>query len=223
MNDNNMSEIYNKLKYNIIGCKTRNDALHLLNKYELDKRTHDLMMSYIDARKYEKILDYKKLMGYIDELNKCRYREEAYDIITEASEQTTDLIQIKTFTRIANIKPNKPTITSLKNIRERHKEIYVTKKCPHCGYECRALKNTIYIVCGYKNTGYDWEGCTRDWCFQCEKLLCKSWDVDQLYLPENRLHNMICCKKHATLNGKKYPEDYCNCNDIYICSEWPPK
>ena len=46
------------------------------------------------------------------------------------------------------------------------------------------LHNNIeYVICGYinSNKGYDWNGCGKDWCAKCNKMLCKSWDLNQLW------------------------------------------
>ena len=73
--------------------------------------------------------------------------------------------------------------------------------------------NTAYVICGYPdaNRGYDWKGCCSDWCFSCGKMLCKTWDRDDLNVESNRFHDDECCKIHAKKNGHSYPKDYCNC------------
>ena len=57
--------------------------------------------------------------------------------------------------------------------------------------------------------GYDLKGCGRDWCFKCEKILCKLWEQDSLFLEMNRYHTKDCCKKHSIKNNKNYEKDYC--------------
>ena len=97
----------------------------------------------------------------------------------------------------------------------------ISKNCPHCYHVMNMLENTTYVICGYTspNQGYDWNGCGKDWCFQCSKMLCKSWEMNALHLQMNRNHDDECCSKHAQNNSHKYPEDYCHCNNIHVRRE----
>jgi hypothetical protein len=211
-----LSNQYNKLKYNILGSKTKEDAYFILEKYKLDNKCYNLMVSLINGKKYDRALDYENMKKYIKDIASFKYKEDAYELISHILLQTSDIAQVKTFTRIADMKPNKPQYISMRELKQRNKENYITKKCPHCGYKCFMSKDTVYIVCGYNESGYDWEGCGKDWCFRCGKMLCKNWEIDQLYLPTNRFHDPKCCKKHSLLYGYKYPEDYCRCNNAFV-------
>jgi len=193
INNENLNKQYNKLKLIFLAFKTKEDAHNFLDKYKLDTRSHYLMVSLINGKKYENALSYDSMLKYIKDIVNCKYREDAYEIISQALKQTSDIAQIKTFTRIADNKPDKPQYITLKELRQREKENMSSKKCPHCGYRYSAQKHTIYTVCGYGGGGYDWEGCGKDWCFKCGKMLCKSWEQDQLYLLTNRLHD----QKHS--------------------------
>lgn len=216
INNTILSDQFNKLKYNILGSKTKEDAYYILDKYKLDNKCYNLMTSFINGKKYDHALDNESMKKYIKDISTYKYKEDAYELISQILLQTSDIAQIKTLTRIADMKPNKPQYISMKELKQRNKENYITKKCPHCGYKRPMPKNTVYVVCGYNESGYDWEGCGKDWCFKCGKMLCKSWEQDQLYLPTNRFHDSKCCKKHAILSGQKYPEDYCRCNNAFV-------
>lgn len=211
-----MSDEYNKLKFNILGHKTRDDAINMLNKYKISPSVHTILMSYINARKYDMAFDNELMIKYIKELNQMKYKEEVYEAINNLLHNTSDIAQIRTFTRIANLKPGKPCYITLKELKQQNSLQFINKNCPHCGHKCSASKDTKYIICGYNNKGYDWEGCGGDWCFTCNKLLCKKWDKDDLYMLINRTHGSKCCKKHAKLNDKIYPDNYCMCKNIYV-------
>lgn len=216
INNPNLFNQYNKLKYNILGSKTKEDAYFILEKYRPDTKCYNLMSSLVNGKKYDHALDNETMKKYISDIFSIKYKEDAYESISQILPQTSDIAQIKTFTRIADMKSNRPQYISLKEIKKRNKENIITKKCPHCAYKCSMPKDTVYIVCGYSDSGYDWEGCGKDWCFKCGKMLCKNWDQDQLYLPTNRFHNSKCCKKHSIQFGHSYPENYCRCSNAFV-------
>lgn len=211
-----LSNQYNKLKYNILGSKTKEDAYLILEKYKLDTGCYNLMVSVINGKEYDHALDNGSMKKYINDISTFKYKEDAYELISQILLQTSDIAQVKALTRVADMKPNKPQYISMKELKQRNKGNSMIKKCPHCGYKCLMPKNTVYVVCGYSEFGYDWEGCGKDWCFKCGKMLCKSWDQDQLYLPTNRFHDSKCCRKHSILSGREYPEDYCRCNNAFV-------
>lgn len=204
---------YNMHKYNLLGSKTKEDAFSILEKYKLDSKCRNLMLSLMQAKKYDHALDNSSMKKYINEISACEYKEDAFEIINQILQQTSDMAQIRTFNRLADPKPNR-TYVATEEVGKKNN--LTSKKCPHCGYKCIATRNTAYIVCGYGNSGFDWEGCGKDWCFKCGKMLCKSWEQDQLYLPTNRFHDTKCCKKHATLHSYKYPENYCRCCTVFV-------
>ena len=90
------------------------------------------------------------------------------------------------------------------------KEDGINKTCPHCNVNLSVPKDSQYIICGYINDEYDWLGCGHDWCGKCNKMLCKSWDKDNLNMIENRNHNNSCCKKYAKENNINI-DLFCNC------------
>jgi len=200
-------ETYNKLKFIITGIKTKNDAYNCINKYK-DSAYYNLIASYIEGQTYEKTCDNETMIKHIEILSEMKYKEPSYEYISNVLKHTIDIAQIKTLTRIADMKDNKP----IGNDNKKNKDIQIAKKCPHCGHECITSKNTNYVICGYGINGYDWNGCGKDWCFQCGKKLCKTWEHDQLFVISNRKHNIKCCKKYANDNDLKYNENYCRCN-----------
>jgi hypothetical protein len=216
INNEALSNHYNKLKYNILGSKTKEDAYFILDKYKSDTKCYNLMVSIINSRKYDHALDIRAMKKYIQDISSQKYKEDAYELISQIMLQTSDIAQIKTFMRIADMKNSKPQYISMRELKQRSKQNCIVKKCPHCGYKRSMPRDTTYVVCGYVDSGYDWEGCGKDWCFKCGKMLCKNWEHDQLYLPTNRFHDSKCCRKHSILNGHKYPEDYCRCNSAFI-------
>jgi hypothetical protein len=209
---------YKKFKYNIIGSKTREDALYILNKYKLIPLDYNLLMSYINAKKYDLAFDNMTMIRHIKELHELRYKEDVYEIINNLLHNTTDVAQIKTFIRIANCKPSRPQHITLKELKQRISEHVIIKKCPHCNHKCSTTKESYYVICGYNDTdnGYDWQGCGNDWCFKCGKLLCKNWNRNDLFLITNRIHDDKCCRRHAKEKNKIYPNNYCMCKNIYI-------
>lgn len=211
-----MDKDYNKIKHIIHGCKSRADSMKILSDLKLQPSLYTLFMSIINSKKYDTVYDIASMQKYIDEIIAIKYREDAYDYINYLNSNTTDPIQIKTFMRLAHIKPVRPQYITLKNIKQRNQENFVTKKCPHCSHISTKHRDTKYTICGYDDSGYDWEGCGCDWCFKCEKMLCKKWDHDDLYIIPNRFHDIHCCKKHAKRHGFKYPDDYCQCNNINV-------
>jgi hypothetical protein len=130
-----------------------------------------------------------------------------YDLLTKIKTSNLDTIQRRTLDRLIKIR----NITVLKNTTN---IVKLTKQCPHCRKSTTELATTTYLICGYESNGYDQYGCRNDWCFQCEKKLCKNWHTDQLFNKLNRSHDTICCKHHATKHKYMYPMDYCMCSNI---------
>lgn len=222
--NNNELDIFNEqYKWSFMGARTLRDAFVLIDKLNIVGLKRILILSIVNNKKYDHKFDIGTMHETIYDMTECKYREEAYDKIEQLTKSTTDIAQMKTFMRIAISKPLRPKYIPVKQIKDTINDIIIVKKCPHCNHKCNAKKSTEYIICGfgdtgygYKDTGYDWEGCNKDWCFKCGKILCKSWESDQLFLLSNRIHDNKCCKKHAVANNKKYPEDYCQCTNISI-------
>ena len=222
-NNNNLEEFIKKYKPVFMGVKTLRDGFIMMDKLKLTDDKRLLILSLLNNRKFDKRLDIQATHEMLYDFANCSYREEAYDKIEQLTKGTTDTAQMRTFMRIAALKPLRPKYIPIKQVKDSINDVIISKRCPHCNHKCLSRRNTEYIICGfgdtgygYKDTGYDWEGCNKDWCFKCGKILCKSWDADQLYLLANRVHTAKCCKKHAQANNKKYPEDYCQCSNSSI-------
>lgn len=258
--NNNFSELYNKIKYNLMGCRTLNDSLFILKRYNLSEKENDFIMSIINGKNFDNnnnsVLDMDIIKKYCIELNNCNYKEDAQTLLDKITTHLTDKIQIRTLSRIVQLKPSRKMKYDKyydkyskykQNILDKDKDkdddkdieknefdnvnnnynkydkynmcenIKISKKCPHCNHTNYANIDKNYIICGYNSDGFDWIGCQRDWCFMCEKLLCKRWEEDHLFLPLNNIHDNKCCKKRAIKMNKKYPDDFCSCNNAYIC------
>lgn len=198
-----MDKMYNKLRIILNGVKTHEDAIRIINILKLEN--NEIVKNIIRSKHIaSNMLDFKKINDEIDKLLKLKYKNNVFDYISAYLRDISDLAQLNVFYRIANMK-------SYKNIDFTN---MMTKKCPHCGHLMSMPIGTIYVVCGYANEedGFDWKGCQKDWCFKCGKKLCKSWGIDELHIPENRIHNIECCRNMAKLNNESYEDNYCHCN-----------
>lgn len=203
------------------GCRTILDAYYFAEKYSKNNpETKNLVSSMINGKKYEKnVLDLKTMRSLIEMLDNIKYRDEAEKLISEYSEMTTDKIQLKTLSRISKSKILRPVIENIQLSEISKPSVEnIIKNCPHCFKECIAPIDTEYTICGYTNskTGYDLVGCGKDWCFKCGKMLCKKWDIHQLFLATNKHHDSECCKNHAKEHSKSYPENYCQCCNFNV-------
>jgi hypothetical protein len=206
-------DIYSQIKAICDGCDTIIDATIFCNEYcKQYPHLKQMITSYSYSRKYPDTIDFKTKQSSLNDVLRAKSRDDAISLISNFTIVTSDDVFRKTLERIAATKDFKkkeqPIITDI---------LYISKKCPHCGHVICAPEMTNYIICGYhdQTKGYDWKGCGRDWCFQCEKMLCKKWEIDQLMIEENKTHDNKCCKKHAILNDKIYPDNYCHCINVH--------
>jgi len=213
--DNDLEIFYNNFKHLILGCKTKEDALHFLNKHKLDSTKYNFILSIIDGKKYHNVFDNLTVIKYINELIECKNNAEIYLLLHKLINLTNDPAQIKTFTRVANYNSNSKSKYSLLSSDIVLKKL-LTKLCPHCYHEHSASSNTVYVICGYNGLTYDGKGCGCDWCFKCGKMLCKNWTKNNLHIPSNRFHDFKCCKSHSLINNKSYPLSYCDCNHSFV-------
>ena len=199
-------DIFLQMRTIIDGSHTLLDAIHLSNRFCNKYPEHkEIIMSYIYGSKYTYNVDLKTKQSL---LNLAFHNQDI--------ENTTikDDIYDKAMLRIQNNRQKNISMKASKTI---------TKKCPHCFHALNADENTTYVICGYINqtNGYDWYGCGKDWCFTCNKKLCKNWNDDYLQLLSNRKHNDTCCKEQATKNSLVYEEEYCGCvnmrNNSVLC------
>ncbi len=226
------NDVHVQLKHIFDGCDTILDALPFCNMYA-EKFPHmkSMINSYTNGRIYKDNVDIKTKQSMMNDINLCDTRDNALNMISKISERTNDEVYKKALERIALRKHHRPQ-TSFNRPYISFGRLYqkthtggninttnnINKKCPHCSHVLNMPENTNYVICGYHNpnSGYDWNGCGKDWCFHCNKMLCKSWIPDLLNLKMNRVHDDECCSKHANENGFKYPDNYCQCNHINI-------
>jgi hypothetical protein len=214
INNNKLYETYNSYSNVFNGTKTYKDATYMLDILKLNKEEKNIFINIINNKKFQSKLDFQTMEQGLKEVKNSKYREDANIKVNNIIRNTIDIAQIKALTRVANTLPLKPINTHYnENTNKIHK---IKKMCPHCKKEITMPANTEYIICGYGEQSYDWEGCCHDWCFQCGKILCKIWEDDQLFIPFNQIHDRECCKKHSLQHKNKYPHDYCQCKNDHI-------
>jgi len=213
-----LSEYTNK----IINATDYNSSLIILNEaLELtnDNIEQSLLNSLINKDRYNISMDFHKLKLYFDVLDIIYYYNDAEKIIEDIEKNITDTTQINTLRRIIKNKQirqqsndnNDNNYTDTNN----NNSVISSKQCPHCNNRNYGSIGSPYVICGYTVRGFDWKGCGKDWCFKCEKKLCKCWNNDSLFNTLNRYHDAKCCKNFASKIGLKYPDDFCMCyNDI---------
>ncbi len=192
-----------KYKFIFLGTHTQNDANYFHKKMEnvISKQSHDIIGKLLLSKKYHtNIYDYVAFTDILKEINNCKYKDDAEEVCGNVYKKY-DKCQFNTIMRIINNKPNKPNF---------HEKTLVKKLCPHCNCLTVGTPLTKYVICGYSGNYYNWNGCGNDWCFKCEKKLCKNWSKDNLFLYENRIHNENCCKFYAKINNTNY-NDFCTC------------
>lgn len=207
--------IYKEFSHILSGCDTILDAMSFAATYILyNPSAKDLIHSMVNGKYYYGALDIRTKQGLLRDINRAGSKEEAFGIMRKALDGNVDDVYRRTMYRISNKKASKNN----NEVVRPNKSYRITKPCPHCHYNVMADPNTTYVVCGYSNEllGYDWNGCGRDWCFRCGKILCKKWNDNELFLDTNRFHDGECCKKHAKSNNMQYPDDYCQCTNKYV-------
>jgi len=202
-----------EIKALISGCDTIMDATYFgdqyANKYP---KLKFLIYSIIKGQLYPDNIDIKTKQDILRDVYSSSY-DDAEKMITILNSKSNDDIYKRTLNRIAKQK-RQPRV-DIKRIVQQGSY----KTCPHCENVMCAKNDANYVICGYNDTklGYDWRGCGCDWCFKCGKMLCKKWHTDSLHCVINRIHTAECCKKHAIENDGTYPDDYCQCDNNYVC------
>lgn len=208
--------IYNDIKSLLIGYKNIIDILDICEYYkklypDQEKLINSLVNGKINNNNNN--LSLREFSSLINEISNLDYKEDIEKICDDIlSKRYLDEIQKSSINRIISLKINKPKNNVDNNIQVVKLNI-IKKNCPHCNNTCYADQNSEYVICGYTNPirGYDMTGCGRDWCFKCEKILCKNWEKNSLYMETNRCHGIDCCKNHSIEFKKNWPEDYCQC------------
>jgi hypothetical protein len=230
-------EVYIIFNNILSGCRTMIDAFYFAEKIiQINQSYRDLLAGMIHNKKYDKIMDMRTIAHTLNELNNVEYREDIDEYINKNMKNNIDTNQINTFLRFGRNKPvknhniirDKPYKISLQSNIFNKKQKYnddvnsnlITKHCPHCKITTKVNSDAEYIICGYANNnkGYDWDGCGKDWCARCERMLCKTWDKDKLFVNFNRIHNATCCKEYAERNELSY-DKFCQCSNVNVKRE----
>jgi hypothetical protein len=208
METSNIYETFDKFKIHLKDITIYSKAIDAYNNFSSeasDNKEYKLIESMLNENNYRKKIDDKQFYNLIISANNTEHKEDLDIIVNEIKENTDDLIQLDTITRLVNTR-------SLKYNNIKFQKRFIAKKCPHCDMSTDCSSDTYYIICGCGKQGFDWKGCGYDWCFNCEKKLCKSWTQNHLFNTVNRHHDDKCCKKHALETDGDYFSDYCQCN-----------
>lgn len=206
-----MASYIEEFKYILSGCKSLHDALYFANIYCKDKSDdiRKLIISLIYAFQYTNVIDINSLNEILVNINNISFENNENN--EKINTNNNDKLITKIFMRISNI------LNKQNKIYLKKKKIY-KKNCPHCNRKYITNILCDYVICGFEDerNGFNWDGCGRDWCFKCEKKLCKSWASDKLFFNVNRYHDSECCKLHAKNKNNNYLTDYCHCNNHFV-------
>lgn len=207
MSLHNIDDMYVQMRALYNGCSSTIDAMNISEcLFETYPEHKQLIISYRDSLIFPDTVDTTTKIASIASIVDTTDRDKAIQLKNSLTSRSTDTIYSKSLERAVHSKRKYHTnITYAKE--------YMTRICPHCGVNMRMEEDTKYVICGYPDPrrGYDWRGCGADWCFQCEKMLCKTWERDELNIEFNRQHDSTCCKNHAKKSGYDYEKDYCHC------------
>lgn len=215
----NMDIGYYNIFMTFIKCvKSNDDRIHIYNIYSSkikDNKIKILMKGFVNTNNNNYCIGVREFINLISKFNKFKYRDDVHELVSYIFKRTVDQIQRNTVIKIIGyMSPKKLNVEN--KIISVNGNNYIEKACPHCNKKVKSTKNTTYIICGYSDTGFDWEGCGRDWCFRCGLKLCKSWYVNELFVHNNRFHDDKCCKLCAYKNNENYKDTYCKCKKIYV-------
>lgn len=213
INDNELFKLFYNYKNILSALQNREDCDYFINNLNMPLILKKILLNYCESRQISNNISMLHMMYLLKPFNNILYKDDIKICIDDMLLKTTDTVQQKTLLRFLNSKPGRP----IKLLPNDTQDKTTTKPCPHCGHNYKTNdKNKSYVVCGFStNTGYDWIGCQKDWCFQCGKKLCKAWDIHDLNILDNRIHDDKCCKKDAKINKKDYKMDYCQCTEFY--------
>lgn len=212
-------EIYNRFLKLIKAVRSSQDVKFITDIYTSKIDNPDLIeiMDSVSTFGNPNILGVEEFIDVIESLEKFIYRDDAREFVQMIFKRTDDFVQRSTIIRLMGYKPPKMQRITMKQFNEKKdKKNNINKMCPHCQKITEGTPETTYIICGYSDKGYDWDGCQKDWCFRCGKKLCKNFFKDSLFNENNRFHTNLCCKLHAYKNKENYNKQYCTCDKIYI-------
>jgi hypothetical protein len=194
----------------LLGITNEVDAHNIYFKIskhiENDEFQDELIRSLLYNHNFEESMSYEE---FVIQLNILLDMNEITDSkLREIYKKTKNIFQVNL---LKKIKDTKPDDFYNKNFNQKS-TIKITKKCPHCSRNVRNYIDARYTVCGFYPPVKDSDGCGCEFCFRCNKILCKNWATNKLYEPKNRIHNNRCCKEHSYKTKWNYPKDYCQCN-----------
>lgn len=200
--DNKIKKYYTYKNF-FSGIKTMEDidSMRML----CPKEDNEIVECVVRSMQTSKNTSHVKMIEILKKISKMKYIEDAEEYLN-----TIHFFEMKPNnfqTDVINKVMPKKNDTSYIDMR-------IERKCPHCGKMNKAPIDTTYIICGVDPIGraiIDTTGCLKDWCFSCEKKLCKEWCHDELHDVRNRQHDDMCCKMTAMKTGQNYFEKYCQC------------
>lgn len=212
-------DIYNQLKIMLTGCRHISDAYEISSMFVKEYPEHrELIVSIINGKHYyDSTISIKSIKSTISDINMARYIDDVTTIIDNVCEgKVISDIQRRTFLKLSKSKVSNPSLKESRNTDT--STGYETKNCPHCNHPRKDTKYTNYVICGYHESvqGMEKQGCGKDWCFTCGKMLCKNWADDSLFLETNRFHERSCCMQYALDNKKDYLKDFCHCLNTHV-------
>lgn len=187
----------------------------ITDKHDIDYFMNDVDTPIFESLKYiadDKYIGKREFIDLLDLISEKKYKQDIYMILDSCKEM--DVCQYNTMQRILSNKPYHKYNIEIKSDYGKYNNI--NKLCPHCNRQNTSYEGNSYIICGYSNGEYDMLGCGFDWCFKCEKKLCKNWQDDQLFLITNRMHDKNCCSLFAKKIGVNYETNFCLCKNSYV-------
>jgi len=188
------------------GCGSYSDAVHytslFINSYpELE----NIAKSYRDGFTYPKSgLHFQGMSELLNDLSKIDD-----DMLMKLNIEDCNQVQSNTIKRIVS------SINNKKLLYNKNDNKIATKECPRCKALWTHKLSSSYVICGLTDRGFDWNYCGFDWCFKCNKKLCKQWGYDDLCCENNRHHNGTCCLEYCKKHNEDY-NDYCHCINEHV-------
>lgn len=164
---------YDDFKEILSGCNTLTDANFFAKHYiQYNPEMNNIIRSTINGKQFENTPDMLTVVKLIKSVAKCKYREEAMEIINSNVTEENKIIY-DVLTRLICNKPMKymKDYQSQKVIWDDEK---IIKKCPYCKLSHQGTENTSVVVCGIdSDLNKDSRGCGKEWCFLCNKKIIK--------------------------------------------------
>lgn len=217
-------QVFNKFSNAVANTTLYSEAVELYNNFIHNAKNpveHMLIVSMLNHTNFYKRMDSEKFHMYIRLIRAATTKDDIDRLSNSVLSNTECTAQIATINRIVrsctkDVSVSSNSIDSKDITVPAVKKLITTRRCPHCNFKNTASTDTKYIICGYNKTSFDYKGCGHDWCFSCERKLCKSWETHNLYNVHNRHHNSRCCHRQALVLGDSYEEEYCQCTSKFV-------